>query len=427
MKVKSHRPRKEGAEGRVAHDFSFTYEVLVGDAKEKVCVDAFKSLYGIKISRMRRLRSLLVLGKSPKDLRGKKLGTNAIRGNVRLLIREYIDSFTSIFALFHRITSDKRSYPVKQSKYAGKTINYLDARLNVKILYSMFKERHPEAKCSYKFFLGYFKDNFTLRFGRPQIDSCCTCEELNLKLRSPHLSDAANRNAAAELMLHKRRLKKFYNKLQNESNPETKQNEPHVLEIAFDYMQNIPLPMIPVQETYYLKHLSVNFFSIHDVKCNKGHVYVYHEDTARKSPDEVCSFVYNYLMSAPPQFTEVHVYSDNCGGQNKNHALNRVFLALTDTGRFDRIEQYYPIRGHWYLPCDRDFAVIKRKLKRYDRLYTVHQITELIITSSATGKFTVEEVATEDIVDFQKWWPTFYKKSCTWKKHGERKFLLRIR
>ena len=105
--------------------------------------------------------------------------------------------------------------------------------------------------------------------------------------------------------------------------------------IAFGYMQNIPLPMIPVQETFYLRQLSVNLFSIHDVKCNKGHVYVYHEGTARKNPDEVCSFVYNYLMSAPPQFTEVYVYSDNCGGQNKNHALNRVFLALTDTGRFD--------------------------------------------------------------------------------------------
>ena len=45
-------------------------------------------------------------------------------------------------------------------------------------------------------------------------------------------------------------------------------------------------------------------------------------------------------------------------------------------------------------------------------MYTVHQITELIITSSTTGKFTVEEAATEDIVDIQKWWPTFYKKSC---------------
>ena len=177
-------------------------------------------------------------------------------------------------------------------------------------------------------------------------------------------------------------------------------------------MQNIPLPIIPVQETFHLRQLSVNLFSIHNVKCNKVHVYVYHEGTARKSPDEVCSFVYNYLLSAPPQFTEVHVYLDNCGGRNKNHALNRVFLALTDTGRFDRIEQYYPIRGHSYLPFDRDFAVMKRKLERYDRVYTVHQITELIITFSITGKFTVKEVATEDIIDFQKWWPTFYKKSC---------------
>ena len=39
-------------------------------------------------------------------------------------------------------------------------------------------------------------------------------------------------------------------------------------------------------------------------------------------------------------------------------------------------------------------------------------MTEHIITSSTTSKFTVEEVVTEDIVDFQKWWPTFYKKSC---------------
>ena len=36
MKVKTQRPKKEGAEGRVAHDFSFASEVLVGDAEENV-------------------------------------------------------------------------------------------------------------------------------------------------------------------------------------------------------------------------------------------------------------------------------------------------------------------------------------------------------------------------------------------------------
>lgn len=92
-------------------------------------------------------------------------------------------------------------------------------------------------------------------------------------------------------------------------------------------------------------------------------MYLYHEGVARESPEEVCSFVYDYLISAPPEITEVHVYSDNCGGQNKDHALNRVFLALTDTGRFQKIEKYYSVRGHSFLPCDRDFSIIKRSLK----------------------------------------------------------------
>ncbi|KAG8307592.1 hypothetical protein J6590_016034 [Homalodisca vitripennis] len=62
-KVKTHRPRNEGVDAKAA---------------QKVYLDGLKSLYGVNISRIRRLRSLLLTGKSPTDLRGKKLGTNAI-------------------------------------------------------------------------------------------------------------------------------------------------------------------------------------------------------------------------------------------------------------------------------------------------------------------------------------------------------------
>lgn len=30
-------------------------------------------------------------------------------------------------------------------------------------------------------------------------------------------------------------------------------------------------------------------------------------------------------------YDELHVYADNYGGQNKNHAVSRFFLAFTDT------------------------------------------------------------------------------------------------
>ncbi|KAF2895111.1 hypothetical protein ILUMI_11063, partial [Ignelater luminosus] len=45
-----------------------------------------------------------------------------------------------------------------------------------------------------------------------------------------------------------------------------------------------------------------------------------------------------------------------------NHTVLRFCCALVELGRFDSVEQYFPIQGHSFLPCDRNFAVTKRKI-----------------------------------------------------------------
>ncbi|KAG8294673.1 pre-mRNA-processing factor 17 [Homalodisca vitripennis] len=95
---------------------------------------------------------------------------------------------------------------------------------------------------------------------------------------------------------------------------------------------------------------------------------------ALRSAAQLCAFgvdvpLCDYLKSIPPEYAELRLFSDNCSGQNKNHALNRFLLLLTDTGRFSKITMYFPVRGH-FLPCDRDFATIKRHVKKFDRIYT---------------------------------------------------------
>ncbi|KAJ9577660.1 hypothetical protein L9F63_005740, partial [Diploptera punctata] len=45
---------------------------------------------------------------------------------------------------------------------------------------------------------------------QPQVDVCSTCEDLNTKIKSSTLNDVAKRAAVAELLVHKRRAKKFY-------------------------------------------------------------------------------------------------------------------------------------------------------------------------------------------------------------------------
>lgn len=231
---------------------------------------------------------------------------------------------------------------------------------------------------------------------------------MGLKIKSPHINDAAKRCAAAELMIHKRRAKKFYNQLKKERDCKT---EPHVLSLCMDYMQNIQLPQIPVQETFYLRQLTVNVFCIHDIKKNTAMTYLYHEGTTNKGSNELCSLLMDYLENVTPEIKEIRLFSDNCSGQNKNHTLARLLLALTETRRFDKIEQLFPVRGHSFLPCDRDFAIIKRQLKKFDRIYSLREITENVIKSSRENKFMVTLVETEKIFDYKSWWKLYYKKS----------------
>nr|CAH7750615.1 unnamed protein product [Callosobruchus chinensis] len=89
-----------------------------------------------------------------------------------------------------------------------------------------------------------------------------------------------------------------------------------------------------------------------------------------------------------------------------------MLLALTDTKKFDKILLYFPVRGYSFLPCDRDFSIIKRALKKRDRIYNVHELTEIIANASRTQKFQVREVYTIKITNFKAWWSRFYKKNA---------------
>ncbi|KAJ4426942.1 hypothetical protein ANN_26741 [Periplaneta americana] len=77
--------------------------------------------------------------------------------------------------------------------------------------------------------------------------------------------------------------------LRSEVCPDKSKDQHHVLAIAFDYMQNISLPVIPVQGTFYLRQLNVNSFCIHDVKKNHATLYIYNEGIAKKGPNE-CTY-----------------------------------------------------------------------------------------------------------------------------------------
>jgi hypothetical protein len=121
-------------------------------------------------------------------------------------------------------------------------------------MHELFCAKYPErvGKIKYEYYLKHFNENYGYRFGRPRVDVCSTCEELSVKIKSSCLNENAKRAAVAELLIHKRRAKKFYLKLQEAAKISAERDD--VAAIAFDYMQNLPLPFLP---SYLCKKFSI--------------------------------------------------------------------------------------------------------------------------------------------------------------------------
>lgn len=319
---------------------SFKYHILKGTERLEVCHSAFLSLLSVSKDRVKRIRNLLLKGDVPIDMRGKQQSVNAIPATEIARVLSHISSF-----------------PTKESHYSSKTVNYLPANLSVKTMFSMFKEKYNDSNIKYEYYNKLFREHFSLRFGRPAVDTCCLCEQLDIKINSKVLNDVAKRVATAEKTVHKAFAAKFYKKI--EFAQEKCKTDDKFLGLSYDYMQNVPLPIIPVQDLFYLRQLTVSIFCVSNLRTGKNVLFMYHEGHGGKGPNEVCSFILKYIEEyVDDKIEHLMLFSDNCGGQNKNNFAVRMNIALVDSGRFKVVEHVYPLRGHSFLPCDRAFGVI---------------------------------------------------------------------
>jgi len=173
--------------------------------------------------------------------------------------------------------------------------------------------------------------------------------------------------------------------------------------LSFDYMQNLPLPVVPVQEVFYVCQLWVYEFCAHNMKIGKATFYFYHEGQALKGHNEVTSFLNDYIRAnVPEEITELHLFCDGCPGQNKNSTMIK-FLMLLSVNRNTKINIYFPQRSHSINDCDRNFATVKCTIKREDRLFTHQQYVDLIHSSTMSKKFSVKTITYSDVIDFKAW------------------------
>ena len=167
-------------------------------------------------------------------------------------------------------------------------------------------ESNIKPKISYNYYREYFNTHFALSFGRPQSDTCVTCEQLQIQVDAA--TDEMQKKCLQESFEeHKRKAQRFYTNL-NADTQIAKRAE-NVRVITF-YMQNLPLPHLPIQDVFYCRQLWFYIFGVHECGEGSATMYCYDETVARKSPNEVVSLLDNYFRKLPAAVTTLNLYSD---------------------------------------------------------------------------------------------------------------------
>lgn len=338
------------------HDCSYGFRVKVireNIAEEiPVCIKAFAAIHGITRSKIEYVqKSLKFEGKGPKD----KRGTHSTRiHKLPVVTRQKIDAHIKSFK------GRKSHYSLNKTKKM-----YLPEDLNIKKMYGLFKEKYPQVNISYETYRKNFK-LYNVSFGYPRSDTCSTCDKYladmkNLDNSNETFVEARRRKLTTLNDVHKAKAQNFYSKKRTGKNHA--KTDASFEAIALDYQKNISLPNVTTNDAYYNRQLSMYSFNIHILSSGKSVFYTYPETVGKKGSNEVISFLYNFVFQVLDERVQtLEIFCDSAGGQNKNQSMFKFIHYLVHyRRRFTSIKITFPIRGHSYLECDKNFGLVNFK------------------------------------------------------------------
>lgn len=277
-----------------------------------------------------------------------------------------------------------------ESHYCRKTKSaerkYLSSYLNINKLYKIYKEsEYSNGAVKKSYFRHIFNSSYNLGFGTPKTDACSTCLELNSKIASEN-DPQKKASLMTEKRVHSLRAKAFYEKL-NEVMDGLKI-------MSFDCQKNLPLPKVPDQMAYYSRQLYFFNFTVVEGASSapliKERVFTYYcmENEFNKDSNLVASAVTHRLNNTDlSNITNIRLIADGCGGQNKNSiVVGACSKWLLEHQNIKAIELVFPVTGHSFMPADRQFGIVEKKLRKMDVILHPDMIKDVLGETSTLVK-----------------------------------------
>lgn len=213
-------------------------------------------------------------------------------------------------------------FPRYHSHYKPSKSNsteYLSSSLNIIKMYRLVCRAKKRNILSGWMFRHIFNTQFNLRFGRPKVDTCKTCDQIEIKKKSfdPKDHEKFEKEKQEHDALVQKYKSLFYEILTN-----AKEGRDNVEVLTFDLQRALEMPRLSTSVLYYKRQLWFYNLFIYDEKRRIGHMYVWPESIASRGAQEISACICRHLRERMPANTvELILWSDSCYGQNRNIKL----------------------------------------------------------------------------------------------------------
>ena len=320
---------------------SFEYHLISKNQQQRVCKVFFMNTLAITNKSVRTAVLKISDGMVLPDRRGKHVKT-VVSDDDKAFVKQHIESFPRLPSHYCR----KRS--VKE---------YLSPQLNVQKMYSLYQEEcvvKSRKPVSVHYYRHIFDSEYNIGFFKPKKDQCDFCT----RYRN---SSATEQSEMKERFEEHQENKAKVREMKEEDKKKAKMNPNHC-SACFDLQQVLEIPYSEVSLLFYKRKLHVYNLSLYDFGTNDGHCYVWPQTVGRRGSSEIASMVYDFLkMKSENGAQSVVLYSDKCGGQNRNKYIISMYAYAIQRLNIESITHRFLESGHSQNENDSIHGVIETR------------------------------------------------------------------
>lgn len=307
-----------------------------------------------------------------------------------------------------------RSFPSYESHYTRRenSKRYLPAHLTLQKMYDLYCEGR-ETKVSRKLYEKEFH-KLNLAFKKPKVDTCHKCDVIQMKLAVCE-NEEERKEIEKEKNTHHLDADKAYK--QKDSDKELAKADPTTKVFTFDLQQCLPTPFVNSSVSFYKRQLWTYNLTIHDLGTGEVTCYMWHEAEGGRGANQIATCLFLQLIELTPNIQNVVLYSDTCGGQNRNsHVAAMFFYALQQNTNLKLIDHKFMISGHSHMECDVDHSLIEKQKKKLEtQINHPYDWYQLVRMTGKKRKFIVKELTYDSFLDFA----SLYKGPLVLRKKNE--------